>query len=216
VVAYYRLKTLGYELAAGTHVVRAADFAPVDAATKIIEDAEAEAERIREEAREAFRQEKIRGWEEGLEQARMAAVGRMLEESKALDDSLKAIERDLTGVVVHSMRKLVDGFSDVEKAEAVVRSALKQMRREKRIQLAVAPSQFQHFRTVIADIVRGFPEIDLVDVVEDASLDAPRVIVESSIGRVDGNFGQRVEDVEIILRRSVAALQGEAVEEAAR
>ena len=205
-VGYYRLNKLGFRLAAGAHVVRAAEAAPLDAAEALVQAAEREAESIRTEARRAYQEEKKRGYEEGLEQARLQAVGRILEESKVLDDSLHGLERELTGIVVHAVRKLIDGFSDEERAEAILRSALKQMRREKRIQLSVAPSQAQHFRDRIAGIVRDFPEVDLVDVVEDPALDPPRVLVESSVGRVDGHFAQRLDELEEILRRAAVAV----------
>jgi type III secretion protein L len=214
-VGYYRLKELGFRLSAGAHVLRGGEVEPLDAATALLKAAEQEAERIRQEARDAYAAEKIRGFEEGLEQARMQAVGRIVEESRVLDDALRDIDRDLTNLVIHAVRKLVDGFSDQDKAEAMVRAALKQMRREKRIQLAVAPSQIEHFRRSIGDIKASFPEIDLIDVVEDPSLDPPRIIVESPVGRVDGHFAQRIDELEAILRRSAVVIAEEDAAEGA-
>ncbi len=49
-------------------------------------------------------------------------------------------------LVLACVRKLVDGFDDRAKAEATVRSALKQMRREKRAELRVAPSLWRPFQ----------------------------------------------------------------------
>ena len=201
-VGTYRLTELGHRLAAGAHVIRKAEAEPIAEATRLLQDAEAEAERIREAARIAYQEGKKRGYEEGLEQARIASVSRLIAESKTLDDHLAGVERELVDVVVHAIRKLIDGFSDVERAEAVVRGALKQMRKEKRVQLSVAHAQYAHFRERIAGIASAFPEVDLVDVIEDAALDAPRVIVESSIGRVDGNFAERLDDLEMLLRRA--------------
>jgi flagellar biosynthesis/type III secretory pathway protein FliH len=61
-----------------------------------------------------------------------------------------------------------------------------------------------HFRTAIASITREFPEIELVDVVEDAALTAPQIVLETSIGRVEGDFGHRVGELEEILRTATS------------
>lgn len=208
----YRLTEFGHRLAAGAHVIKAADLEPLAEATRLVADAEREAERIREEARAAYREEKRRGYEEGLEEARVAAVGRLIAETRVLDEALAAAQHALTELVVHSVRKLIDGFSDVERAEAVVHGALKQMRKEKRIQLFVAPAHYAHFRDRIGAITASLPEIDLVDVIEDSGLEPPRVVVESSIGRVDGHFAERLADLEAVIRRVPAQAEDAAAE----
>jgi type III secretion protein L len=203
----YRLSELGHRLPSGAHVIKAAEVEPIAAATRLLVDAEAEAARIRDAARVAYQEEKIRGYEEGLEQARIAAVGRLLSETRTLDEALARSQGELTKLVVHAVRKLIDGFSDIERAEAVVRGALKQMRKEKRIQLYVSSAHHAHFRDRIAGIIASLPEIDLVDVIEDSALEPPRVIVESSIGRVDGHFAERLEELEALLRRAVVTAE---------
>jgi type III secretion protein L len=198
--SYYRLKELGYRLPAGAHILAKQDFAPIEDATRLLDDADTKAAEIVAAAEAAFQAERERGYQEGLAQGRLEAVERLLQESSTLDAKLREVERDLAGVVAACVRRLIDSFDDAARAEAIVRGALKQMRREKKAELRVSPAQVAHFKTVIGEMLKEFPEIELVDVVEDATLTAPQVILETSIGRVAGDFGARLAELENAIR----------------
>lgn len=209
-VGYYRLKELGYRLPAGTHILSKEEFAPIAQATALLADAEARAAAIVAESEAAYQRECARGYEDGMAKARLEAAERLLEESGILDAKLREIERDLAQVVTTCVRKLVDTFDDITRAEATVRGALKQMRREKKAELRVSSEQLAHFRAAIGDIIKDFPEVELVDVIEDTSLVAPQVILETSIGRVEGDFGRRLAELEEILRTAASRRTEEA------
>lgn len=209
-VGYYRLKELGYRLPAGTQILSKEEFAPIAQATALLADAEARAAAIVAESEAAYQRECARGYEDGMAKARLEAAERLLEESGILDAKLREIERDLAQVVTTCVRKLVDTFDDITRAEATVRGALKQMRREKKAELRVSSEQLAHFRAAIGDIIKDFPEVELVDVIEDTSLVAPQVILETSIGRVEGDFGRRLAELEEILRTAASRRTEEA------
>ena len=202
---YYRIGELGLSLASGPFVIPADRFEAVDGATRLLQDAEAKAKDIIAAAEQAYRDEQKRGYEDGLTEARLGAAERLLSENRALEIGLQNLEHDLSRVVMSCVRKLVDGFNDSEKAEALVRAALKQMRQEKRAELRVAPALSAHFKGMIGDLIKEFPEVELVDVVEDHTLEGSHIIVETSIGRVDGNIGQRLTDLDVIIHRAHAS-----------
>jgi type III secretion protein L len=197
---FYRLSNLGFRLAAGAHVLKRDDFTAIEEATSLLADAEEKAAAIVRESEEAYEREKLRGYQDGLAEAGIESVERLLRESHVLDQNLARIERDLSRLVAGSVRKLIDGFDDETRAEAVVTAALKQMRREKRAELRVPIALYEHFRTRIGAITKEFPEIDLVDVVEDPGLAATQIVVETSIGRVDADLSQRLDDLESAIR----------------
>ncbi len=201
----YRIEPLGFRLAAGGHVLAAEEAAAIVEADALIAAARAEAAAIVEDARRVREDERQRGYEEGLAQAAIAAAERLLDESRVLDEGLRTIEQDLTRVVVASVRKLVGEFDDRERAESVVRAALRQMRREKRAELRVGPAHFAHFRDTIGAIIKEFPEIELVDVVEDGALDGTHGVVETPVGRVDADFNGRLDDLAALIRRVAGA-----------
>ncbi|MFT0891987.1 type III secretion system stator protein SctL [Pseudochelatococcus sp. G4_1912] len=205
-VAYYRLKDvsqlkdLGFRLSEGIQVIAPEAIAPVSEATQLLEDARAQALAIVRNAEEVREAERQRGYEEGLAQGQMQSVELMLHQSADLDRRIEALEQDLTNILMVSMRKLVDGFDDATKAEAIVRGALKQMRREKKAEIRVSPEQLAYFRKAVTRILLDFPGFDLLEVVEDASLSAPHVVVETSVGRIEGDLGSRLTEFDNIIR----------------
>jgi type III secretion protein L len=209
VVGSYRLSELGYRLPAGTHILPKDAFEPVEAATGLLGAAEARAAEIVARAEEAFHARSLEGYQDGLAKAKLESVQRLLRESATLDASLREIEAEVARVVAACVRKLVADFDDYARAESVVRNALKQMRREKRPELRVAPAQFAEFKARIGAVVAEFPDIELVDVIEDATLVPPQVVLESRVGRVEADVAARLTELEEIVR-SVAAANAEA------
>ncbi len=209
----YRLDTFGFKLASGAYVLKAADLARLAEAEGIIVAAEARAREIIASAEDVFKSEAERGFQKGLTDAQFAAVDRLIAESGALDRALADLQQDLNAIVAASVRKLIDGFDDQAKVEAVVKNALKQMRREKRLQVRVSPSQSGRLKAAANAIKEEFPEIELIDVVEDSTLDAPRIIVESAVGRIDGNIGDRLDDLDALIRGAAQRVAAEAAEE---
>ena len=212
---YYKLKPLGFTLAAGAHVLPRAEVEPIEAATALLDEAKQQAEAIVAEARQAFEDEKRRGYDEGLTAGRIEAARMLLAETELLDGKLAGIETELAGLVVASVRRLVQGFSDREKAEILVREALKQMRREKKAELRVAPEQYAELRDRIEDIRKDFPEVQLIDLVEDPALKPPQIVVETSIGRVEGDLGRHLEELERAITDAVHLAAPESGVEAA-
>lgn len=212
---YYRLKELGFTLASGAHVLSKEAVEPIAAATALVDEARRSAEQIVADARQAYEDEKRRGYEEGVTLARLEAVRMLLAETDLLDRKLAATEVGLTDVVVTTVRRLVQSFSDREKAEILVRAALKQMRREKKAELRVSHEQYAELRESIGGLLKEFPEVELVDVVEDPSLVAPQIIVETSIGRVEGDIGRHLAELEAIVADAIGTAAGFAQGEAA-
>lgn len=205
-VGVYRLKTTGFKLAGGSHVIPGALFDAIDQADQIVAAAEAEAQRIRSEAQLAYEQEKQRGRAEGLQQAQIEAIGRLIEETGELDRALAAVEGDVARLVVAAVKKIIADYDDVTRAEAVVRSALAHMRREKRAELMVAPALADALRGRIGTILADYPDMEFVEVTADATLGEGQIVLQSAIGRVDGDLGQRLDELETVIRAAHARL----------
>lgn len=197
------LKPLGFRLAAGAHLVAAEETGAMEAASRLVAAAEARAAEIVAEAETLRRAEAERGYQDGLAEGRRAALARLLSEQAALDAGLREVERDLGELVAVAVRRLVEGFDDRARVETVIRSALSQMRREKRAQLRLAPMHAAPVRAAIAELMKDYPEVELVDVVEDPAFDVRQVAVETSIGRVEADIGDRLDALVEALRRAV-------------
>lgn len=194
-VGYYRLNNLGFTLDAGAHVLPRTSYEALDAANQLVSSAEAARDDILRQAKLAYAEERRRGYEDGLEESRLEALRTLLYESVELDKGLHAVERDLVRVVSDCVRKIIANFDNAEIAEALVRAAMQQMKRERSVELRVSADLFDHFRKKVDEILSEYQEIHLLDVVVDTTLAPDQLILETSIGRVEINVGQRIEDI---------------------
>jgi type III secretion protein L len=181
---FYRLKAFGHGLAAPSGVVKAAALVELGQAGDILAEAERKAAALIAEAQEVYESEKLRGHAEGRAAADAERAVRMIEDLGRLDSRLSDLESELGGVVFACVRQIIAGFEGEALAEQVARSALASMRSERRGQLYVSTAAYRHTRKAMKKLLEGFPEIELVDVIEDPELRAPDVRLESAMGVV--------------------------------
>lgn len=203
-VDYYRLKEIGLQLGAGTRIIKRAEMADLENATNIIiaarqraADIVAEAERLREE-------ERRRGHEEGLKAAEAETFERLIREQAQFDDALERSRAEITDLVLACTRSIVQHLNPADVAVSMTRTALGRMRREKRCQLFAPASIAAEIQARIETILADFPEIELVDVVEDAGLTAPNVVLVSALGRVSCSLDESMLALEAALRGGMA------------
>lgn len=181
---FYRLKTFGHGLSAPSGVVKAAALAELGQAGDILAEAERKAADLIAEAQVVYESEKQRGLAEGRAAAEAERAVRMIEDVARLDARLADLESELGGVVFACVRQIIAGFEDEALAEQVARSALASMRSERRGQLYVSTKALRHTQEALPKVLEGFPEIELIDVIEDPELKAPDVRLESAMGVV--------------------------------
>jgi len=181
----YRFKELGFRLPAGSGLIKTADVQALDTAQDIIATAKAQAAKIVEEAKLHLESERQRGFAEGQQAAENVALERLLKEQDTLEASLTEIESSLARLVVASVRKIIHDFEDVDAALALISSGLTKVRREKRVQIRIPEALTAELKPRVDDLINAFPNIEFVDIVEDPSLEAPNIILETAVGRID-------------------------------
>ena len=201
---FYRLNDFGFKFASGAHILPRVASDALEEANKLIAAAKANAEDIIGTAESFREEEKKRGYAEGRELAFAEAVRLMFEESKILVSAIANVEKDLTTLVVSCVRKIIENADCVTQADAAIRYALDKMRREKRVEFRAAPAVYPALRDKIEQIKSEFPEIELIDVMEDCSFDGSRVVVSSSLGAIDCDTVSSLDVLEKIIRSAVA------------
>ena len=191
-VSFYRLKNLDFQLPTGSHILSADEMATLISASALISEAEASAAQIREDAQAVFTTERARGYAEGYRQAEIDAAAFLFSENALLAEKLTQLETDLSALVVDCVRRLVDDFSDSEKAVSFIRSALRKMRSEKAVHVRVSPDRITEIRGSVKKLFNEFSEIDLIDVIEDAALKPSRIIIESAFGRIEADLDDSI------------------------
>lgn len=169
-------------------VIPAADYAVWREATSLIEAAEADAAAIRAAAREAHEQERKRGYEEGLEAARMEAAEQMIANVSSTIDYYEKVEGRMIELVLQAMRRIVADYDDRERVTTVVCGALSAVRNQKQVTLRVAPDKVDLLKQSTDELLASFPGIGYVDIVADGRLSGDACIVETEIGIVEASM----------------------------
>lgn len=199
----YRLKELDIRIPAGCHVIKASQADVLTEASGILAEAEHKAEEIVAAARERYEEERKRGYEDGLAEARREAVARLLQEQATLDSCLASLGEALADVVGACVRKVIGSIGDQELARAFISNAIRQMRRQKRIRLGVSPAHYPSICGQIESIRLRFPEIELIDVSENHEIDDLSFVLESEIGRIEGSIEKSLQGIEDQLHAAI-------------
>ena len=190
-------RTLQARLAPGTRIVRAADVAAWEQAEGLLAAARAQADAILAGAEEALAAERARGYAEGLAEARMEQVEKMLDTVGRTVDYFAAVEGDMVALVMGAVRKIIDGYGDHERVLLVVRNALAVVRNQKQMTLRLPPAQVDAVRARVNELLAAYPGVGYLDMVADARLKGDACILESEIGLVEASIDGQI-----------AALQG--------
>ena len=202
----YRLSDIGLAVPGGTRVIKSATVASVDEAEIIIDAARARAAEIVAESEAIYEARRIEGYRDGLAEAARETLAETVATQAELDAALKTIEGRLSALVVNCVASILGEAADVDLAESLTRTALTKMRQEERAQLFVPMDLVEPMRARIDAILATFPEVELLDVVGDASLSAPTVVLQSGLGRVRCNLDDTLAELDATIRGALGDL----------
>ena len=192
----------GFTLRSSGRLVKAEEVAATCTAAEALATAEAEAARIREEAKAAFEAEKKRGYDEGLTQGRMEIAEKKLE---MLDESVRwmeSVEDRMADIVMKALHKCVEEIGDRELVVQVVRKVMAAViRTQKQVTLKVAPGMAPIVKRRLSQILSVYPTVEHVDVVEDDRLRGPACMIETEAGVADGSVDSQLAAIERSIKR---------------
>jgi type III secretion protein L len=189
------LKNGSFSPQPGRKVLKAADYAVLAQAEDIVRLAELEAESIRASAKEAYESEKKRGYSDGLAAGKMEIAAQMVDTVAAGVDYLAGLEKRIVDLVMHAVRKIIDGFDDEDRVLGLVRKALSYARSQKRVVLRVCPEEAEIVQEHLRDLLRDFPGIGILDVASDPRLDKGACVLESELGLIDAGLDVQLANI---------------------
>ncbi len=196
------IKKNDFEIQTPVRLVKASEAASVLEARQLIAAAEEEAARIREAARVAFEEERKRGYEKGLEDGKAAIVAKKLE---LLDESvafMEAVEGKMVDIVMQALKKCVMEIGDRELVVQIVRKVMNAVVRNQRsITLKVAPEMVEVVRGRLGEIMKEYPLLDEIDVLEDSRLSGASCMIETEAGIADASVDTQLAAIETSLRK---------------
>ncbi len=165
-------------------------------AQQMLQDARAEADRIRAEAEQAYEAEKQRGYEEGLTMARMDEAERLIENATRTVDYFAGIEQKIVALVMNAVRRIMADFDDTTRVLAVVQSGLSVMRNQKQLTLRLSPEHAATVRERAQQLLERFPGVGMMDIVPDSRLKGDAAILESEMGVVEASVDLQLQAIE--------------------
>lgn len=177
-------------------VIPAADAAAWLDAAQLLEEARKEAAQLLGSARQQVDAERARGYQQGLEEARLELTERMIETASRTVELFASIEQRMVDLVMDAVRRLMSEFSDSDRVMAVVRSALSVLRNQRQLTLRIAPEHVEHVRARASELLEQFPGVGILDIVADPRLKHDATILESEIGVVEASIESQLQAIE--------------------
>lgn len=194
-----------FVLQSDRRVVKATDVATASTAAEVIAAAEADAARIREEAKTAFEMEKKRGYEKGLSDGKTEIAMLKLDQVEQSVAFMESVESKMADVVMKALKSFVVEIGDREMVVQIVRKTMNAViRTQRQVTLKVAPEMVETVRARIAEFRTAYPTVETFDVVEDSRLKGPACILETEAGVADASVDIQLAAIEKSLKRHIA------------
>ena len=199
------VKKPDFVLATDRRLVKATEAATVRSAEEIIAAAEADAARIREEAKVAFEEEKKRGYEKGLADGKMEIAMQKLALLDSSVEFMEGVEQKMADVVIKALKSFVVEVGDREMVVNIVRKTLNAViRTQRHVTLKVAPEMVGVVKERVAALRQDYPTVETFDVIEDSRLKGPACILETEAGVADASVETQLAAIEKSLQRHIA------------
>ncbi len=199
------LKKEKIELQSDRRLVKATDAAVVSSAAEIIAAAEADAARIRQEAKVAYEEERRRGYEKGLADGKEEIIQQKLELVDSSVSFMEGVETKMADVVMKALRSFVVEIGDKEMVVQIVRKTLAAvMRTQRTVTLRVPPDLVETVRSRVTELKASYPTIETFDVVEDSRLKGSACVLETEAGAADASAETQLAAIEKSLKRHIA------------
>ena len=150
-----------FVLQSDRRVVKADESATVTDAAGIIAAAEADAARIREEAKAAFEEEKRRGYEKGLAEGKMEMAMQKLNLVDSSVRFMEGVESKMAEVVMKALKSCVVEIGDKEMIYQIVRKTMRAViRTQRHVTLKVAPEMVPVVKERVTALTTDYPTVE--------------------------------------------------------
>ena len=193
-----------FQLASDRRLVKLAEVATVQTAEEIIAAAEAEAARIREEAKAAFEEEKKKGYEKGLADGKLEISMQKLDLIDSSVAFMESVEDKMADVVLKALRSCVVEIGDKEMVLQIVRKTMNAViRTQRQVTLKVAPEMVEVVRARVAELKAAYSTIETLDVVEDPRLKGTACVLETEAGVAEASADTQIAAIEKSIQRHI-------------
>ena len=192
-----------FALDSARRLVKADEVATVASAAEVLSAAEAEAARIAEAAKARYEEERQRGYEKGLADGKSEILQQKLE---LLNESIRyveSVETAMADLVMKALRKCVGEIGDEKLVVQIVRKAMNAIvRSQQQVTVRVAPAMVGVVKARVTELMKDFPSVNFIEVVEDPRPQGASCVVETATGMVEASIDSQLDAIEKSIRRN--------------
>lgn len=190
------------EIHTPSRLVKAGEVAAIQSAAEIIAHAEAEAASIIQAARDAYEEERRKGYEKGLEDGKAELVAKNLELVQESADFMAATEEKMVDIVMKCMKTCIMEIGNEELVIAIVRKVMNAViRNQRQVTLKVSPEMVAIVKEHMNEILAEYPLLDNIDVQEDQRLKGTACMIETEAGIADASVETQLAAIEKSLKK---------------
>ena len=194
---------IGREIKPGpaTRILKQEEYSKLISAAEIIAAAEAEAQKIRADAEEAYNARKEEGYSDGVMEGQLQQAEKMLETGMQAVEYLEGLERQIVEVVSTAVRKIIGELDDKERIVRIVRTALEQVRGRQRVVVRVSPEEEAYVNEAF-NVMTGKSKSAL-EIVSDARMKPGDCVLESEMGLIEASLPVQLKAIENALKARI-------------
>ena len=178
----FLITTENLQLLSERKVLKQAEYAALLDASRVIEAARSEAQRILAEATQQAEEQRRRGHEEGVKRAKAEYAQRLVSEAMASERQLRSLRSSMAGIVVKALGQFIADADPAELFEAALLRVDTLIRAEPFISIRVSPAQEATLRLVLAKLSGEAQWTMNIAVQADAALREGECVVQTGSG----------------------------------
>jgi type III secretion protein L len=172
----------------GDALIKAREFSALLDAHEIVQSARRHLTAAHARAEVELEQARRSGYEEGMRQAR-ADLSALIVQTKAdVENAFIALEGRIVQTVLSAVKQVLGTVDDRALLEPSIRRVILQAKNEQTLRLRVCTAQFDAANAAVAAVLKEFPDVEWIDVVNDPAAPHGACVLESDLGVIDGSL----------------------------
>lgn len=201
------IEPIDLKLPFGKKIIKSGDYKAYVSAREIIERAHEKAALIETDAKQAYQDEKKRGYDEGLRNGNDAIAEKMMDTISDTINYFETVEVKIVDVVLVALRKILGDFDQVDIVKRVVKTALQIARNQKHVTIHVHPDLKDPLKKHFAEIASAAPSVNFIEIEADVRVSKDGCIIDSDMGIIDASLQKQINILEKALKASLGSHQ---------
>ncbi len=188
----FLITTGSLQLLSERKVLKAEEYSTLLDAERLIETAQEEAERLRQQAQDAFDKHNRAGYTQGLARAQEDYAAKLCSTAAESAAALQAMRTTMADIVVRAVREMVASADPAQLYEAALKKVSMMADDTAFITVRVHPSEEAVMWQVAGAMSASHGDIPTMRIVADEGLEKGRLVIETAGGTVEAGIDAQI------------------------